>query len=99
MTSGPAAEDAVLELQRHEIDAVDIQKIGGAAIRIDVLFGQFKTHPGWILVAVFVVVYREGDTSRAGLLGGDRLTQIRSERRDTALARQVVTDKGNTIAV
>src|SRR5688572_10662308 len=99
MTAGTAAEDAVLELQRHDIHAIDIQEISGATVRVDVLFNQFETHPGWVRIAGFDVVYRQGDARCAGVLDGNRLTQVRRKRGNTALARQVVADKCNAIAV
>src|ERR1041384_5771676 len=99
MAARPAAEYAVFELQGNDIDAVDVQESGGAAVRVDVLLGQLEAHSGRVRVARFDVVYRQSDASCAGVLGGERLAQIRRERGDTALTRQVIADKGDTITV
>ena len=97
VAAGPAAKNAVFELQADQVDAVDIQKIGGAAIRLEVFFRQFEAHPRRIGVAAFDVVDRHGDAGRVAMLGGDRFAQVGGKRGDAALARQVVADKGDAI--
>ena len=44
VAAGPAAENAVLMLQADEIDIVDIQKVGGTAIRFNVLLREFEAN-------------------------------------------------------
>ena len=47
---------------RHtKVYVVDIQEVGGAAIRVNILFRQFKTHAGRIGVAGLDVVDRQGN--------------------------------------
>src|ERR671930_1210263 len=96
MAAGPPAENAILELQAHEIYIIDIQEVGGATIRIDILLGELESDPGWVSVAAFHVVNRHGDARCVAVFGGDGLTQVGGKRGNTALARQVVSDKRNT---
>ena len=67
-----------------------------ALVRIDVFFGQFEADAGWILIARFDIVDRQGDTRGAFVFLRNRLTQIGGEGGDAALARQVIADKGNS---
>ena len=95
MAARPPAEDAVLVLQAHEVDVVDIQEVGGAAIGVDILFRQFKANAGRIGVAGFDVVDGQRDAGGLAVFGGDGLAQIGGEGGDAALARQVVADERN----
>ena len=95
VAAGLPAEDAVLELQAHQIDVVDVQEVGGAPVGVDVLLGQLEANAGRIVVAGLGVVDGQGDARRFGICRGDRLAEIRGERRDAALPRHVVADKGD----
>ena len=95
MAAGAPAEDAVLVLQAHEIDVVDVQEVGGAAIGVDVLLRQFEADAGRIVVARLGVVDGQGDARRLDALDGDGLAQVGREGGDAALARQVIADEGD----
>ncbi len=65
------AEDAVFELQADHIDVVDVQEVGGAEIRIDVLFDELEAHAGRIVVALFRIVDGQRDARRAAVFVRD----------------------------
>jgi hypothetical protein len=87
MAAGRPAVDAILVLQADQINAVDIEEVGGAAIRVDIFLGQFKTNAGWIGVTGPGVVDGQGNAGGAIIFGGDGLTQIGGKGGDAALAR------------
>ena len=91
----PPAKNSIFELQANEIDVVDIQEIGGASIRLNIFFRQFKSNAGRVSVAAFDVVDGQRDARGVAVFGGDGLAEIGGERGNAALARQVVTDKRN----
>jgi hypothetical protein len=97
VAAGPSAEDAIFVLQADEIDIVDVQEVGSAAIRVDVLFRQFETHTRWIGVTLFGVVNGQGNAGGARIFGGDGLAQVGGKRGNATLARQVVADKGDAL--
>ena len=71
MAAGAPAEDAIFELQADQIDAVDIQEIGGAPIGLEIFLGQFEAHTRGIGIAILDVVDRHGDAGRVAVFGGD----------------------------
>jgi hypothetical protein len=48
-------------LQTDQIDAVDIEEVGGAAIRVNILLRQFKANAGRIGVAGLDIVDGQGN--------------------------------------
>ena len=92
----PAAIDAILVLQTHQVHVVDVQKISGPPIRIDVFFAQLKTNARRIVVAGGDVIDRQGDAGRAGEFRGDGLAQVGGKGGDPALAGQIVADKADS---
>lgn len=86
-------EDTILVLQAHQINTVDIEEVGGAAIRVDIFLRQFKANAGRIGVTGLDIVDGQGDAARVTILGGDSLTQVGGEGGDATLARQVVAVK------
>jgi len=89
------AEDTVLVLQADEVDAVAVEEVGGATVRGQLLLGQLEPHALGVGVPGLPVVHRNGDDTRAGTPGGERLAEIGREGRDPALPREVVPDDGN----
>jgi hypothetical protein len=61
-------------LQTDQTDVVEIQEVGSAAVRLNILLRQFKSNAGRIVIASLGVVDRQGDTGRAGIFSGDSLT-------------------------
>lgn len=97
MTACPPTKDAIFVLQAHEVYVVDIQEVGGAEVRVNILLRQFKSNAGRVGVAGLKVVDGQGNAGRALVFGGDGLTQVGGERGDAALARQVVADEPNAV--
>jgi hypothetical protein len=92
-----AAEDAVLVLQTHHVDRVDVQKLGRTPVRVDLAFGDLEAHALRIRVRLGRVVQRHDQRldCRSGFGRGRR--QIGGERGDPALARQIRADEGNLL--
>ena len=88
-----AAEDAVLVLQRDDVDVAEVEKVGRAAIGIEVLLLELELHFPRVVVAFGDVVDRHDAAVDRRVLGGDRAEQVGGEGGDAALARQVVADE------
>jgi len=96
MAAGPAPENAVFMLQADQIDIIDIQKVGGPTIGFDILLCEFEANATGILVPIGRVIDRQSDAGRLLLIGGDGLAQIGGKGRDSASARQIVADEGDS---
>ena len=70
---GTPAKDAVFELQTCDIHIVNIQEVGGTAIRFNVLLRQFKSNPTRVGVTAFDVVDGQSNACRIAVFGGDGL--------------------------
>ena len=90
-----SAEDSKFVLQAHDVDIADIEKIGRAKVRREVLFLDLETNHLRILVAAGYVVHGNSQALALRVGRGDSGQQVGRERRNTALSRQMVTDKCN----
>lgn len=86
-----ATEDAVFVLYRQDVHLVHVQTIRGAAIRGEVAFANFE--PDTRRVPAAAVIHRDDESVRAGQLLQQRISQMRRERGDAALARQVIPER------
>jgi hypothetical protein len=59
--------------------------------------GQFKTDARRIAIPGFHIVDGQGEAGQFGEFGCDRFAKVSRESCDTALTRQVVADKGNSL--
>ncbi|OGL39339.1 MAG: hypothetical protein A2043_01480 [Candidatus Schekmanbacteria bacterium GWA2_38_9] len=97
MAACQPAEDAIFVLQAHEVNVVDIQKVGGAVIRVNIFLSQLKPNAGRIGVTSLDIIDRQGNAGCLTILGGDGLTQVGSKCGDATLARQVVADECHAV--
>ena len=97
VTAHSSTVDPVFVLQTDEIDIIDIQKVGSAAIRFYVLLHEFKSDAVWIRIALHNVVNGQRDTCCLTKLRSDSFTQIGGEGSDAAPARQIITNKCNSV--
>ena len=74
---------------------IEVQKIRGPTIGIDILFQQFESNARRIVVSFRAIVDRACVTQRPGSPLANRLAKIMRKGRDTAKAWQVVAQKGN----
>ena len=93
VAAGRAAEDSVFVLEADDIGVGEIEKIGRAQVRVDLLLFDFEPHLRRIVVARRDVVDRNDEAVRPGILGRDRGAKVVGERRDAALPRQIVADE------
>ncbi len=99
VTAGRPAVDAVFMLDAHDIGVGEIEKIGGAQVRVDLLFFDFEACLRRILIARGDVVDRQHEAVGAWILSGDRRAEIIGESRDSALPRQIVADECDLLDV
>jgi hypothetical protein len=74
VTARASAEDAILVLQTYEVYVVDIQEVGSAAVRINILLSQFKSNTGRVGVASFDIVNGQCNARRATVFVRDGFT-------------------------
>jgi hypothetical protein len=72
-------------LQAHDVDIVDVEKIGRAAIRVDVFLSQLKPNAGRIVVTTSVSLTGMAMHAVFSVYSSDRLTQICRECGNAAL--------------
>jgi hypothetical protein len=80
-------------LDAQHVHLVDVQKIGCASIRGEVAFGDFESNARGICVMAAGVVHRDDESVRARQLFDQGVGQVRCERRDSAMARQVIPER------
>ena len=97
MTSRWTAVYAEFVLYAEHVRVVEIQEIGCATIRVEILFQQFKADLRWILVPLNAIVYRAGITIRRRSQVFHGLAEIMGEGCDSAQSRQVVAQKRDTV--
>src|SRR5579859_1675423 len=89
---GPA-ENAKLMLQRHEVSVADVEEISRPEIRRQVLFLNFEANLLGILITTRNIIDRHGEAMARLVFLGHVGKQVTRERRNAALARQVVAQK------
>src|SRR5947209_14120534 len=95
VTASRPAKNTELVLQADDIHIADVEKVRGAPIGRQVLLLNFEANHLRILVATRNVVDRYGEALALGMRAGDRRKQVRRERRNAALSRQVVAHKSD----
>ena len=73
MAAARASKDSEFVLQAEDIDVNQIQKIGRPPVCGDILFRNFETHFGRIVVSLRAIGHRDNRTVQARVLRGDRL--------------------------
>jgi hypothetical protein len=95
VTSCRPAENSIFVLKAHDVDVVDIQKVGGPAIGVKILLRQFKSNAGWICIPGLNIVDGQSNALGLAVFSCDRFAQIGGKGRYAALPRQVVADECN----
>ena len=93
VAAGRPAEDSVFVLEADDIGVGEIEEIGRAQVRVDLLLFDFEPHLRRVVVSRRDVVDRNDEAVRPGILGRDRGAKVVSERRDAAFPRQIVADE------
>jgi hypothetical protein len=96
VAAGRTSEHSELVLQADHINVADIQEAGGAEIRRKILVIDFKTDSIRILIAGLNIVHRDREALARRVLGCYSGKQVGSKCGDTALSRQVISDKCNS---
>jgi len=97
--AGRTTEDAILMLQTNDVSVAEVQVIGRAPVRIEVVFSELKAHLAGIFVALRQIVDRGDEAFRFGKLLGHGLAQIIGESRNTAFPREVIANKGDFLDI
>ena len=88
--TGSPAEDAELVLHGHQVDAVDVEIVGGPAVRRRVGFGDLESHAARIGVLPARIVHRHHEAVDPRRRLGEGAAEMGGEGGDPALPRQVV---------
>ena len=95
VTAGRPAENAELVLQADDVHVADVEEVRGAQIGRQVLLLNLEANHFRVLVAALMSLTDTAKHWLCGCAAGDGGKQVGRERRDAALARQVVADKGD----
>jgi hypothetical protein len=95
VVAGLSAKDSKFVLDAQNIRVAEVEKVGGAAVSQQVLFGYFKPDFGRIVVALRPVVYCNDRTLERGILGRNSTVKVGGKGGDPALARHVIAKKGH----
>jgi hypothetical protein len=87
-----AAEDPVLVLHAHHVDAVDVQEIRRATVGRHVVLGYLEANARRVRVAPTGVVHRQHEAVQRRALERDRVAQVGRERGDAAVTRHVIAE-------
>ena len=90
-----ASEDAVFVLHADQIISVEIQKLGCPLVRSLVFLGKLQSYTLRIVVGRVRIVDWNGEEPRVTVFSRYGGTQIRGERGDAALPRQIVANEGD----
>ncbi len=93
MSAGRSAENAELMLKANHIDIADAQEIRRPVVGTQVLLLEFKAILFGIVAAAFNIVNRHGKSFHHGRLSGYGGADVCCNRRNPALARQIIPDK------
>ena len=99
MAAARAAKDSEFVLQAEDIHINKIQKIGRPTVGRDILFGNFETHFGRIVVSLRAIGHGDNRTVQAGVLRGGCFAQVRCESGDSTLPGDVIRQKGDLLNV
>ena len=91
-----AAEDPVLVLDRQHIGLIDVQVIRGSLVRAKVTLGNLEPDARGIRVPTAGIVHRQHERVDIRRRGRQGISEVRRERGDSALARQVVAEDGES---
>ena len=95
MAAGRPAENAELVLQADDVHVADVEEVRGAQIGRQVLLLNLEANHFRVFVATLNVIDRHGEALALGMRGCHGRKQVGRERRNAALARQVVADKSD----
>src|SRR6516164_9754511 len=95
MAAGRPSENAELVLQTDDVHVADVEEVRSTQIRRQILLLNLEANYFRVLVATFNVIHGYGETLALGIRICHGGKQVRRERRNAALARQVVADKRN----
>ncbi len=93
MAAGGTAEDAVLVLEADDVGVAEVEEVGGAEIRIELLLLDLEPDLRRVVVPFREVVDRDHEAVGAGELGGRGGAEVVRESGDPALAREIVADE------
>jgi hypothetical protein len=92
VAAGLAAEDAELVLHRDDVDAVDVQVVGGPPVRRRIGLADLEADARGVAVALARVVHRDDEAVDRRRRVEERAGEVRRERGDAALSRQVIAE-------
>jgi hypothetical protein len=88
--------DAVFMLQAHKIVPIEIEEVGRSFIRSRFFLIEFQAHSFWILIIGIGIIDGNGKQAPLSVFDRKRRAKIRRERRNPALARQIISNECDT---
>jgi hypothetical protein len=82
-------------LDTYRIDVGDVKKVSRPEIRRQVLFCDFETHLGGVIVPGGKIVHWNYQALQMGKCRSYGASQVVRECGNAALSRQIITEKGN----
>jgi len=95
MTTGRTPEDAKLMVKADGIDVADIEEVGRAQIRRQILLFDLEANLLGRLVYVGNVVDKHGKAVSVRIHAGDGGPEVRSKSGDAGFPRQMVANESN----
>ena len=99
MAAGRTAENSELVLDRDNVHVAGVQEVGGAPVRLQILFFNLEANDVRILIAPIDVVDRDREAPALGMPRRHSPQQVGGKRGNAALARQVVAEKRDVRAL
>src|SRR4051794_21096735 len=93
MAAHRPTEDSEFVLQADDIDVADVQEVRRAYVRREILILDFEPDHFRVVITAFDVVDRHAQALALWMGRSYGTKQVRSERGDAALARQMVAHK------
>ena len=97
MSACLAAKDPVFVLNGQHVDMIDIQEIRRSALRAEVTLGNLKPNTRRIRVPSAGIVHREHERVDVRQRCRQRVCEVRRERGNSALTRQVIAKDGESL--
>src|SRR5260221_11851147 len=96
MAARHTAVDTEFVLNRNHLDVIDVQEIRRPPVRIQLLFIDFKTNPGRVVIPLRPIIHRAYNRMTFGICHGYGLAEIVGVSSDTALPWKVISQKSDS---
>src|SRR3981081_2532650 len=96
MAASDTAVNTEFVLNRNHLDVIDVQEVCRPAIRIQLLFIDFKTDPGRVVIPFRPIIHSAHNRMAFGICRSYGLAKIICISSDTALPWKMISQKSNS---